>query len=99
MDSQGIYKIKEKNSVKAWYSATVDKFLRDSAPAVDGTSKVWTELNDHSAQYLLTYQQKDAWKKEISIVRSMLVGKESDGRVILNMSFLGLVDVLTSFCC
>lgn len=73
--------------MKAWYSATVDKFLRDSAPAVDGTSKVWTELNDHSAQYLLTYQQKDAWKKEISIVRSMLVGKESDGRVYFEYEF------------
>lgn len=73
-------------AIKAWYSGTIAKFLSDSKEPV-GSSTIFAQLNDNSKIYSVVPEQKEVWKEEIALLRSVFEGWNISGRIYFEYEF------------
>ncbi len=73
-------------AVKAWYSGTIEKFLKESTGPV-GSSTVFAQLNDNSKNFSVVPEQRDVWKEEIELLRKTFSGWDINGRIYFEYEF------------
>ena len=70
---------------RAWYKNSISGFLKDTDSGID---KVYAELNRWADNFAIVPQQKDAWEKEIELMRDTLQDfSKKDGRVYFEYEF------------